>query len=79
MNEKGVLFWDKIYKLQKGQIYKQGNLYEFLKFIGWRGFRVLYFGDYIYSDLVDLILKYGWRIGVIILELRFELKIMNME
>lgn len=23
MNEKGVLLWDKIYKLQKGQIYKQ--------------------------------------------------------
>lgn len=23
VNEKGVLLWDKIYKLQKGQIYKQ--------------------------------------------------------
>ncbi|XP_028346307.1 5'-nucleotidase domain-containing protein 3 isoform X4 [Physeter macrocephalus] len=51
VNEKGVLLWDKIYKLQKGQIYKQGNLYEFLKLTGWRGSKVLYFGDHIYSDL----------------------------
>uniref|UniRef100_A0A8D2KCQ9 5'-nucleotidase domain containing 3 n=1 Tax=Urocitellus parryii TaxID=9999 RepID=A0A8D2KCQ9_UROPR len=51
VNEKGVLLWDKIHKLQKGQIYKQGNLYEFLKLTGWRGSRVLYFGDHIYSDL----------------------------
>ena len=29
----------------------QGNLYEFLKLTGWRGSRVLYFGDHIYSDL----------------------------
>uniref|UniRef100_A0A4X1T5R1 5'-nucleotidase domain containing 3 n=1 Tax=Sus scrofa TaxID=9823 RepID=A0A4X1T5R1_PIG len=51
VNEKGVLLWDKIHKLQKGQIYKQGNLYEFLKLTGWRGSKVLYFGDHIYSDL----------------------------
>ena len=29
----------------------QGNLYEFLKLTGWRGSKVLYFGDHIYSDL----------------------------
>uniref|UniRef100_A0A2K6UXL8 5'-nucleotidase domain containing 3 n=1 Tax=Saimiri boliviensis boliviensis TaxID=39432 RepID=A0A2K6UXL8_SAIBB len=79
MNEKGVLLWDKIHKLQKGQIYKQGNLYEFLKLTGWRGSRVLYFGDHIYSDLADLTLKHGWRTGAIIPELRSELRIMNTE
>uniref|UniRef100_A0A8C2NHK9 5'-nucleotidase domain containing 3 n=1 Tax=Capra hircus TaxID=9925 RepID=A0A8C2NHK9_CAPHI len=79
VNEKGVLLWDKIYKLQKGQIYKQGNLYEFLKLTGWRGSKVLYFGDHIYSDLADLTLKHGWRTGAIIPELRSELKIMNTE
>lgn len=79
VNEKGVLLWDKIHKLQKGQIYKQGNLYEFLKLTGWRGSRVLYFGDHIYSDLADLTLKHGWRTGAIIPELRSELKIMNTE
>uniref|UniRef100_A0ACB8FMK7 5'-nucleotidase domain-containing protein 3 n=1 Tax=Sphaerodactylus townsendi TaxID=933632 RepID=A0ACB8FMK7_9SAUR len=51
VNERGVLLWDKINELQKGQIYKQGNLYEFLKLTGWRGSKVLYFGDHIYSDL----------------------------
>ncbi|CAO2581305.1 5'-nucleotidase domain-containing protein 3 [Lemmus lemmus] len=79
VNEKGVLLWDKIHKLQKGQIYKQGNLYEFLKLTGWRGSKVLYFGDHIYSDLADLTLKHGWRTGAIIPELRSELKIMNTE
>ncbi|KFO30280.1 5'-nucleotidase domain-containing protein 3 [Fukomys damarensis] len=79
VNEKGVLLWDRIHKLQKGQIYKQGNLYEFLKLTGWRGSKVLYFGDHIYSDLADLTLKHGWRTGAIIPELRSELKIMNTE
>ncbi|MEE6480105.1 hypothetical protein FKM82_012460 [Ascaphus truei] len=51
INERGVLLWDKIHQLEKGQIYKQGNLFEFLKLTGWRGSKVLYFGDHIYSDL----------------------------
>lgn len=32
-------------------LFLQGNLYEFLKLTGWRGSKVLYFGDHIYSDL----------------------------
>ncbi|XP_036616201.1 5'-nucleotidase domain-containing protein 3 isoform X2 [Trichosurus vulpecula] len=79
VTERGVLLWDKIHKLEKGQIYKQGNLYEFLKLTGWRGSKVLYFGDHIYSDLADLTLKHGWRTGAIIPELRSEIKIMNTE
>ncbi|MEE6480103.1 hypothetical protein FKM82_012460 [Ascaphus truei] len=77
INERGVLLWDKIHQLEKGQIYKQGNLFEFLKLTGWRGSKVLYFGDHIYSDLADLTLKHGWRTGAIIPELKSELKIMN--
>ncbi|XP_030070514.1 5'-nucleotidase domain-containing protein 3 [Microcaecilia unicolor] len=79
VTERGVLLWDKIHRLDKGQIYKQGNLYEFLKLTGWRGSKVLYFGDHIYSDLADLTLKHGWRTGAIIPELRSEIKIMNTE
>nr|XP_033807638.1 5'-nucleotidase domain-containing protein 3 isoform X2 [Geotrypetes seraphini] len=79
VTERGLLLWDKIHKLDKGQIYKQGNLYEFLKLTGWRGSKVLYFGDHIYSDLADLTLKHGWRTGAIIPELRSEIKIMNTE
>ncbi|KAE8615131.1 hypothetical protein XENTR_v10008417 [Xenopus tropicalis] len=75
--ERGILLWDKIHHLEKGQTYKQGNLFEFLKLTGWRGSKVLYFGDHIYSDLADLTLKHGWRTGAIIPELKSEIEIMN--
>ncbi|XP_048404833.1 5'-nucleotidase domain-containing protein 3 [Stegostoma tigrinum] len=78
-NQRGQLHWDKISKLEKGKIYKQGNLYEFLKLTGWTGSKVLYFGDHIYSDLADLTLKHGWRTGAIIPELRSEIKTMNTD
>nr|XP_020441182.1 5'-nucleotidase domain-containing protein 3 [Monopterus albus] len=74
VTDKGVLLWDRIHRLEKGQIYKQ-----FLRLTGWRGSKVLYFGDHIYSDLADLTLKHGWRTGAIIPELRKEIKIMNTE
>lgn len=73
------MLWDRIHHLEKGQIYKQGNLYEFLRLTGWMGNKVLYFGDHIYSDLADLTLRHGWRTGAIIPELRKEIKIMNTE
>uniref|UniRef100_A0AAY4CJ18 5'-nucleotidase domain containing 3 n=1 Tax=Denticeps clupeoides TaxID=299321 RepID=A0AAY4CJ18_9TELE len=60
VTDKGVLLWDRIHHLEKGQIYKQGNLYEFLRLTGWRGSKVLYFGDHIYSDLAvrkDIVFK----------------------
>ncbi|XP_037306393.2 5'-nucleotidase domain-containing protein 3 [Pungitius pungitius] len=79
VTDKGALLWDRIHRLEKGKIYKQGNLYEFLRLTGWRGSKVLYFGDHIYSDLADLTLKHGWRTGAIIPELRKEIKIMNTE
>ncbi|XP_068614608.1 5'-nucleotidase domain-containing protein 3-like [Brachionichthys hirsutus] len=79
VTDKGALLWDRIHRLDKGNIYKQGNLYEFLRLTGWRGSKVLYFGDHIYSDLADLTLRHGWRTGAIIPELRKEIKIMNTE
>ncbi|XP_061899054.1 5'-nucleotidase domain-containing protein 3 [Entelurus aequoreus] len=79
VTDKGALLWDRIHKLEKGQIYKQGNLYEFLRLTGWSGSKVLYFGDHIYSDLADLTLRHGWRTGAIIPELRKEIKIINTE
>uniref|UniRef100_A0A8C6ULJ1 5'-nucleotidase domain containing 3 n=1 Tax=Neogobius melanostomus TaxID=47308 RepID=A0A8C6ULJ1_9GOBI len=42
VTDKGALLWDRIHKLEKGNIYKQGNLYEFLDLAdltlkhGWR-------------------------------------------
>uniref|UniRef100_A0A8C8ICG7 5'-nucleotidase domain containing 2 n=1 Tax=Oncorhynchus tshawytscha TaxID=74940 RepID=A0A8C8ICG7_ONCTS len=75
----GDLQWDKINSLDKGQIYKQGNLYDFLRLTGWRGSSVLYFGDHLYSDLADLMLRHGWRTGAIVPELDLETKVVNTE
>lgn len=36
----------------------QGNLYDFLRLTEWRGPRVLYFGDHLYSDLA--VSRPGW-------------------
>ncbi|XP_073086806.1 5'-nucleotidase domain-containing protein 2 isoform X3 [Manis javanica] len=51
LDEKGSLQWDRITCLEKGKIYRQGNLFDFLRLTEWRGPRVLYFGDHLYSDL----------------------------
>ncbi|KAK2489039.1 hypothetical protein MC885_021313 [Smutsia gigantea] len=57
----------------------QGNLFDFLRLTEWRGPRVLYFGDHLYSDLADLMLRHGWRTGAIIPELEREIRIINTE
>uniref|UniRef100_UPI00358FFBD5 5'-nucleotidase domain-containing protein 3-like isoform X2 n=1 Tax=Myxine glutinosa TaxID=7769 RepID=UPI00358FFBD5 len=77
--DQGGMLWDRITSLRKGEVYKQGNLYEFLRLTGWTGSTVLYFGDHIYSDLADLTLRHGWRTGAIIPELADEINTMNSE
>ncbi|XP_061469951.1 5'-nucleotidase domain-containing protein 2-like isoform X2 [Rhineura floridana] len=79
LDSNGDLQWDKINKLEKGQVYKQGNLFDFLRLTGWRGSKVLYFGDHLYSDLADLMLRHGWRTGAIVPELETETKMVNTE
>ncbi|KAM3872064.1 5'-nucleotidase domain-containing protein 2 [Diretmus argenteus] len=77
LDEHGNLQWDKINSLDKGQIYKQGNLVDFLRLTGWRGSRVLYFGDHLYSDLADVMLQHGWRTAAIVPELEAETKVVS--
>ncbi|XP_073448551.1 5'-nucleotidase domain-containing protein 2 [Aquarana catesbeiana] len=79
LDEKGSMQWDRINSLEKGKIYKQGNLFDFLQLTGWRGSKVLYFGDHLYSDLADLMLRHGWRTGAIVPELETEIRIINTE
>lgn len=79
LDSNGDLQWDRIKSLEKGQIYKQGNLVDFLKLTGWRGSKVFYFGDHLYSDLADLMLRHGWRTGAIVPELEVETKVVNTE
>uniref|UniRef100_A0A2K6QQ70 5'-nucleotidase domain containing 2 n=1 Tax=Rhinopithecus roxellana TaxID=61622 RepID=A0A2K6QQ70_RHIRO len=78
LDEKGSLQWDRITRLEKGKIYGQGNLFDFLRLTEWRGPRVLYFGDHLYSDLADLMLRHGWRTGAIIPELEREIPLTGL-
>ncbi|MBN3308764.1 NT5D2 protein, partial [Amia calva] len=71
LDESGSLQWDRITSMEKGKIYRQ--------LTGWRGPKVLYFGDHLYSDLADLMLRHGWRTGAIVPELHTEIRIINTE
>ncbi|XP_068694165.1 5'-nucleotidase domain-containing protein 2-like isoform X3 [Montipora foliosa] len=69
--------WQKVSALCKGQVYMEGNIEQFMKFTGWYGPNVLYFGDHVYSDLRDPVLHHGWRTGAIIPELEDEIRTSN--
>lgn len=69
--------WDRVTKLEKGQIYYEGTVKQLQDLTGWNGHSVLYFGDHPYSDLADVTLEHGWRTGAIISELSHEIKTLN--
>ncbi|KAA0201849.1 hypothetical protein HAZT_HAZT000276 [Hyalella azteca] len=75
----GVQSWGPVECLEKGKIYLEGNLSELQRLKGWRGERVLYFGDHPYSDLADVTLNHCWRTGAIIWELEHETECLNSE
>ena len=62
--------WHRVFTLDKGSVYAEGNLFDLRQFTGWSGSRVLYFGDHVYTDLADATLHHGWRTGAIIPELK---------
>ena len=43
--------WRPVSSLERGQIYIQGNVGDFISMTGLPGARVLYFGDHVFSDL----------------------------
>ncbi|KAI8145840.1 HAD-superfamily hydrolase [Fennellomyces sp. T-0311] len=69
--------WDSVNKFEKGEVYQGGNLIDFTRLTGWSGQKVLYFGDHIFSDLIDPTVEQGWRTGAIIHELAAEIEIRN--
>ncbi|CEI95718.1 hypothetical protein RMCBS344292_09897 [Rhizopus microsporus] len=69
--------WDSVLRFEPGQIYQGGNIKDFERLTGWKGQRVLCFGDHIYSDLVDASIQHGWHTGAIIHELAKEIEIRN--
>ncbi|KAL6739056.1 hypothetical protein Aduo_012545 [Ancylostoma duodenale] len=67
----------KVDRLEEGQIYCGGNIDDLSHRAGFKGKGVLYFGDHIYTDLADPILRLGWRTAAIVPELAREIRIQN--
>ena len=69
------MHWQQVSSLDKGKFYIHGNLDLFRNLTGWKGPRVLYFGDHVYADLADAAMQHGWRTAAIIPEIENEVKI----
>ncbi len=61
--------WEKVTKMEPGRVYYGGTLKQFQRLTGWKGDKVVYFGDHAFTDLADVTLHHGWRTGAIIKEL----------
>ena len=57
----------------------QGTVRQLQEMTGWKGERVLYFGDHPYTDLADASLMHGWRTGAIIKELSVIISILMIQ
>ncbi|KAI9313359.1 5' nucleotidase family-domain-containing protein [Dichotomocladium elegans] len=84
--------WRTVDRFEPGEIYQGGNLGDFTRMTGWVSFiimigvhlhlqmgrqKVLYFGDHIFSDLIDPTIEQGWRTGAIVHELNAEIDTRN--
>uniref|UniRef100_A0A914XAW7 Zinc finger protein 593 homolog n=1 Tax=Plectus sambesii TaxID=2011161 RepID=A0A914XAW7_9BILA len=73
------LSYEKVTQLQPGFIYAGGNMQELAEKAAFDGRGVLFFGDHIYTDLADPMLKLGWHTGAIVPELAREIRTQNMD
>ncbi|KAI8384966.1 HAD-superfamily hydrolase [Radiomyces spectabilis] len=69
--------WSTVDKFEPGEVYQGGNMTDFSLLTGWSGQKVLYFGDHIFSDLIDPTIQQGWHTGAIIHELAQEIETRN--
>ncbi|VDP02263.1 unnamed protein product [Heligmosomoides polygyrus] len=72
-----VVRFEKVGRLEEGQIYSGGNIDDLSNRAGLKDKGVLYFGDHIYTDLADPILRLGWRTAAVVPELAREIRIQN--
>ena len=70
---------ERVIRLEKGKIYAEGKVDDFQDLTGWRGGKVMYFGDHPYTDLAEATLHHGWHTAAVIRELEVELSKMNSE
>jgi hypothetical protein len=59
--------------LDRGRVYRGGNIEEFERLVGAGGDRVLYVGDHIYGDVLRAKKESAWRTTMIVQEMRDEL------
>jgi len=77
--QKNVFLRERVTRLEKGKIYAEGKVDDFQDLTGWRGGKVMYFGDHPYTDLAEATLHHGWHTAAVIRELEVELSKMNSE
>jgi len=77
--ERRIFLWDSVNELAKGKIYAGGTIDHFQKLTGWKGGKVMYFGDHPYADLADVTLLHGWHTAAVIRELESEINKMNTD
>ena len=65
-----------IFLLNNG-ICVQGNIEDLSKNAGYDDKGVLYFGDHIYTDLADPMLRLGWHTAAVVPELAREIRTQN--
>lgn len=76
---RGVFLWNHVNRLLKGRIYAGGTISDFQNLTGWKGSRVIYFGDHLAADLADVNLHHGWKTAAVIRELEQEIGMMNTD
>ncbi len=67
----------KVEELERGSVYRGGNLADFMRMLGVRGDRVLYVGDHIFGDVLRAKKESAWRTLMIIQEMTEELDAME--
>eukprot|EP00698_Gefionella_okellyi_P012075 TRINITY_DN3224_c0_g1_i1.p1 TRINITY_DN3224_c0_g1~~TRINITY_DN3224_c0_g1_i1.p1 ORF type:complete len:413 (-),score=68.06 TRINITY_DN3224_c0_g1_i1:28-1266(-) len=65
--------FSRVTNFQDNGVYVHGSLDELHRITGWEGRKVLYWGDQLYTDLVQPGKWRGWRTGAIIRELEVEI------
>jgi len=73
------LSYERVTQMNPGRVYAGGNMASLSQKAGLTGRGVLYFGDHIYSDLADPMLKLGWNTAAIVPELAKEIRTQNSD
>lgn len=69
--------FNRVTAFEPNSVYVHGSLDELHRITGWEGRKVLYWGDQLYTDLVQPGKMRGWRTGAIIRELETEVDKQN--